>query len=100
MMGAFNVTQLADFGYPETTKLIDPMEARWRDKPYTGLDLQKIQSETLPFFSSLDAYAHVAQIEDALDAYFVTAGTAAPVSLIPKPPGTKSPHRPIRFHHP
>lgn len=57
MIGAFNVTQLAESGYPETTKFIDPMEQRWRDKPYTGLDLQKIQTKTLPLFLSLDAYA-------------------------------------------
>ncbi|KAI5845214.1 hypothetical protein DFP73DRAFT_526661 [Morchella snyderi] len=34
MMAAFNLTQWADFGYPETTKSIGPMEERWKDKPY------------------------------------------------------------------
>lgn len=73
MMAAFNVTQLVDFGYPETTKFIDPMEERWRDKPYDdkAKDLKIVKSETLPFFSSLDAYAHVGQINDALDQYFL-----------------------------
>ncbi|KXJ93646.1 phenol oxidase A [Microdochium bolleyi] len=35
MMAAFNVTQLANFGYSETTDFSDPMDARWRSKPYT-----------------------------------------------------------------
>lgn len=69
MMGAFNVTVLENFGYSETTKFIDPMETRWRAKPYTGSNMAEIASTTLPFFSSLDAYASVAQVEAALDAF-------------------------------
>jgi len=30
MLAAFNVTALQDFGYPETTRFIDPMESRYR----------------------------------------------------------------------
>ena len=70
MMGAFNVTVLKDFGYPETTKFIDPMESRWRAKPWTGTDLNAIQTQTLPGFAKLDAYVHVKDIQDALDAYW------------------------------
>ncbi|KAH8155670.1 uncharacterized protein LAJ45_00680 [Morchella importuna] len=82
MMAAFNVTQLVDFGYPETTKFIDPMEERWRDKPYDdkAKDLKIVKSETLPFFSSLDAYAHVGQINDALDQYFLAKSSSTPTS--------------------
>jgi len=70
MMGAFNVTVLKDFGYPETTKFIDPMETRWRAKPWSGTNLAQVQTETLPKFASLDAYRNVADIQDALDAYW------------------------------
>lgn len=69
MMGAFNVTVLQGFNYPETTKFIDPLEERWRAKPFSGTDLQQVQSTTLPFFSSLAAYSNVKEIEAALDAF-------------------------------
>ncbi|KAI5791529.1 Cupredoxin [Pyronema domesticum] len=72
MMAAFNVTALADFGYPETTRFIDPMEERWRAKPYTGTDLASIRSTLLPFYSSLDAYASVDKIDAALKEYWAT----------------------------
>lgn len=74
MMGAFNISalSLSDFGYgPETTSFIDPMEQRWRAKPWPGTsDLHKVQTETLPAFSSLDAYRCAGHIQDALDAHW------------------------------
>ncbi|KAI5820067.1 oxidase cueO precursor [Pyronema omphalodes] len=70
MMAAFNVTALADFGYPETTRFIDPMEERWRAKPYTGTDLNFIRRTLLPFYSSLDAYASLFKIDAALREYW------------------------------
>ncbi|KAF8533373.1 Cupredoxin [Trichophaea hybrida] len=72
MMGAFNVTALKDFGYPETTRFIDPMEQRWRAKSYQGTDLNRIRTETLPFFSSLDAYASVDEVDQAIKEYHRT----------------------------
>lgn len=71
MMAAFNVTSLKDFGYPETTKFIDPMDPRWRAKPYTpsASSTAEVQ-KTLEMFSKLDAYRNAAQIEDALDRYW------------------------------
>ena len=40
MLAAFNVTALQDFGYPETTRFIDPMESRYRAGAEQGrLDL-------------------------------------------------------------
>ena len=38
MLGAFNVTALADFGYTEKTHFIDPMEERYRAKPFQDGD--------------------------------------------------------------
>lgn len=70
MMGAFNVTVLKDFGYPETTKFIDPMEARWRAKPWKGTNLEEVRTKTLKEFSALDAYHSVHDVQDALDAYW------------------------------
>jgi bilirubin oxidase len=72
MMAAFNVSVLEDFGYPETTRFIDPMEERWRAKSYAGTDLTTIKDETLPFFSSLDAYAHVDEVQEVLIEYHLT----------------------------
>ncbi|KAI5791979.1 Cupredoxin [Geopyxis carbonaria] len=72
MMGAFNITALKDFGYPESTRFIDPMEQRWRAKDYTGTDLATVEGTTLPFFSSLDAYAHADEVDEALDEYHAT----------------------------
>ncbi|CUS08786.1 unnamed protein product [Tuber aestivum] len=68
MMAAFNVTALPDFGYPETTKFEDPMEARFRAVAYTGSSLDEVQQK-LQFFSSLSAYYDVVGIEEALDNY-------------------------------
>lgn len=45
MMAAFNVTVLPEFGY-NSTSLIDPMESRWRAKPYTSSD---VTGRTGPF---------------------------------------------------
>ncbi|KXJ86524.1 Cupredoxin [Microdochium bolleyi] len=39
MMAAFNVTQIANFGYNETTDFSDPMDQRWRAVSFTRSDL-------------------------------------------------------------
>lgn len=70
-MAAFNVTALSDFGYPETTRFIDPMEDRFRAKPYTGTTIPDVQT-ILASFSALNAYSNVADIEEALDEYWET----------------------------
>ena len=69
-MAAFNVTALTDFGYPSSAAFANPMEPRWRAKPYTGTNLVTVESETLPFYSSLDAYASADEIEEALEEYY------------------------------
>ncbi|KAH4076860.1 hypothetical protein HBH50_011540 [Parastagonospora nodorum] len=71
MMAAFNVTELKDFGYPETTRFIDPMEERWRSRPITDADeLENAKREKCALFESLEAYDHVDKLEEALVDYY------------------------------
>ncbi|KAF9736287.1 hypothetical protein PMIN06_008278 [Paraphaeosphaeria minitans] len=72
MMAAFNVTSLADFGYPETTKFIDPMEERWRSKDEgdrSAFTDQAIKDRCHEFYM-LDAYDKVDDVEAALESYY------------------------------
>lgn len=82
MLADFNVTALADFGYPETTHFIDPMEPRYRAKPIKpgefvsvtqfvsgDFSLAGIQAK-VDFFVSLDAYKDIAKIESALEVFW------------------------------
>jgi bilirubin oxidase len=69
MMAAFNSTSLTNWGYGETTKFLDPMEDRWRAKPLPAPE----PMEKMKMFSSLDAYASVAKVQSALNAYWKTA---------------------------
>ncbi|KAH7399467.1 oxidase cueO precursor [Pyrenochaeta sp. MPI-SDFR-AT-0127] len=71
MMAAFNVTSLEDWGYPETTKFIDPMEARYRSKDIT-VDSEK-DSNILKMcadMEALEAYKDPEKIEAALESYY------------------------------
>jgi bilirubin oxidase len=72
MMGAFNITSLPDWGYSETTKFINPMEARWRSKDWDSAVFEEeyIKQTLLPAFSGLDAYDKVHETEEALDEYW------------------------------
>lgn len=78
MMAAFNVTALPDLGYPETTKYIDPMEARWRAKPFTadefsgrtGVFSDASIQEAVESSALANPYADVAGVENALDQYY------------------------------
>jgi len=74
MMAAFNVTQLENFGYDETTDFSDPMDARWRARPYTQSDFT---ARTGPFtdqaitsrvteIARQQPYSELAQVEQAL----------------------------------
>src|SRR3954453_12098168 len=72
MMAAFNVTALADFGYPETA-FRDPMEGRWRAEPVTAAKFTPAAiTEKVQFMASLEPYNNVEEVEDALDAYWAT----------------------------
>lgn len=73
-MAAFNVTSLTDFGYPETTKFVDPMESRFRAKPYREFSAAEID-DILESFSELSAYYEVEDVEDALDEYWAIRNT-------------------------
>jgi bilirubin oxidase len=71
MMAAFNVSALADFGYPETTRFIDPMEERWRSRPITTQDdSYQALYDKCALFESLEAYNDVGKLEDAIDDYY------------------------------
>ncbi|RDW80808.1 hypothetical protein BP5796_05506 [Coleophoma crateriformis] len=91
MMAAFNVTVLQDFGYPETTKFIDPMEQRWRSKTIdpAAFTEEYITGTLLPMFAGLDAYGSEAKIEQALDDYYKTR-TAGPVAASTRASSTLS----------
>lgn len=71
MMAAFNVTALSDFGYPETTRFLDPMEDRWRAKPISGAaDSQQGLYDKCALFESLEAYTNTPKLEKALEDYY------------------------------
>ncbi|KAI8177237.1 Bilirubin oxidase [Colletotrichum sp. SAR 10_65] len=77
MMAAFNVTTLPDWGYNETT-FIDPMEDRWRAKPYVMADLRtragpfsdSAIEESIQFMANTEAYSKVDEVNDALEQYW------------------------------
>ncbi|KAF1948831.1 hypothetical protein CC80DRAFT_529783 [Byssothecium circinans] len=85
MLAAFNVTELADFGYPETTRFIDPMEPRYRAVSFSESDFQSHSgpfteqaiTEKLKFFIGLEAYQKVDEVESALVDYWKTHTTGA-----------------------
>ena len=92
MMAAFNVTALADLGYPETTHFIDPMEPRYRAVGFSNTDFT---SRTGPFSDSsiqakvdslalLDAYKDVDKVENALVNYWATHTTLVTVTSTTK----------------
>lgn len=68
-MAAFNVTSLSNFGYPETTRLVDPMDPRFRAKPYRYFSAAEVD-DTLESFSRMSIYAEVEEIEETLDEYW------------------------------
>lgn len=75
MMAAFNVTSLVDWGYSDKTSFLDPMEARWRAKPYpppvpSNSTAQAEVMETLRMFGELDAYSKVEEVEEKLEGYW------------------------------
>lgn len=70
MMAAFNVTSLSDWGYPETTKFIDPMEEKYRSKAENGDDFKQSNiMDKMAKFELMEAYSNVEKLEDALESY-------------------------------
>ncbi|KAF2006623.1 Cupredoxin [Amniculicola lignicola CBS 123094] len=81
MMAAFNVTKLENFGYQEETDFGDPMDERWRAKPYLTQDFE---DRTGPFtdltieeavgtLAEQQPYSELGEVEDALEAYYTGA---------------------------
>jgi bilirubin oxidase len=71
MMGVMNVTALADFGYNETTRFLDPMEERWRATQIsTDDDSQTAINTKCALFESTQAYSNVGKLEQALENYW------------------------------
>src|SRR5690554_2696986 len=72
-MVAFNVSALKDFGYDNvTSQLEDPVDPRFRAKPYAGTNLAEVREVLLPGFAKLNAYPNVAKLEKMLDEYWET----------------------------
>ncbi|KAF3045325.1 hypothetical protein E8E11_003189 [Didymella keratinophila] len=78
MLAAFNITALADFGYNETTRFVDPMNPQYRAGSFNDGDYSKrngpfSESEIkkkLDWFVKLDAYNKVDEVEKALAEYW------------------------------
>jgi len=70
MMAAFNVTSLANWGYPETTKFLDPMEEKYRSKDVSDNDNQEtFIMDKMAKFEAMEAYSSVEKLEEALENY-------------------------------
>ncbi|ORY04865.1 Cupredoxin [Clohesyomyces aquaticus] len=93
MLAMFNVTFLADFGYPEKTHFIDPMEDRYRAKPCKTGEFQSVDTwgngefslqgvtDKVNWFAGLEAYKDADKVELALEEYWGRTSlvhTAAP----------------------
>jgi bilirubin oxidase len=75
MMAAFNVSSLGDWGYPETTYFIDPMEEQYRSKDEKDHDFEEEHiMERLGEFYMMDAYKDVDRVEEALVSYWNNGG--------------------------
>lgn len=75
MMAAFNVTSLKDWGYPETTHFIDPMEEKYRSKDENDRDFEEEHiQEKLHDFYMMDAYRNAQDVEKALESYWNAGG--------------------------
>jgi len=80
MMVAFNVSVLADLGYTDKTRFLDPMEPQYRAKSFVDSDLAARTGDfsdaaikaKVEFFAGLDAYAHEGDAANALEAYWAT----------------------------
>lgn len=91
MMAAFNVTALSNWGYNETTTYLDPMEARWRAKPFGAGDFQaragafsdEAIAAAVKELAEEDPYSHVADVNDALDNFWKgqAAGASAQTAV-------------------
>lgn len=102
-MGVFNVTRLQNFGYKELeARLEDPMDTRFRAKPYTGTNLEEIKLKTLPYLASLNAYPDPAALSEVEDRYWSTRTPPAASDtgpLTPVIPGMEGMSGGMASHH-
>jgi len=79
-MAAFNVTNLPNLGYNETTDFGDPMDPRWRARPYstqeyqdrTGAFTDAAITQAVQALALQQPYSEVSQVSNALDEYWAT----------------------------
>ncbi|KAI5791902.1 Cupredoxin [Geopyxis carbonaria] len=84
MMGAFNVSMLAGFGYPpEVARLEDPMDPRWTARRWDGVGVAPVK--VMGAFAALGAYEKIAEIERGLRSVWAK-GTKT--TGVPKPTAT------------
>ncbi|PSN63260.1 Cupredoxin [Corynespora cassiicola Philippines] len=75
MMAAFDVAQLQNFGYNETTDFSDPEDPRWAARAYNRADFQNRSgpfaeqaiNEAVTTIALQQPYSELAQVEDALE---------------------------------
>jgi len=80
MMAAFNVTNLPNLGYSETTDFGDPMDPRWRARPYsqadylarTGAFADAAITQAVQDLALQQPYSELSEVETALDGYWAT----------------------------
>ncbi|ORX99874.1 Cupredoxin [Clohesyomyces aquaticus] len=83
MMAAFNVSSLGDWGYPETTHFIDPMEEQYRSKNENDRDFEEEHvQERLNELYLLDAYKDVDKVEEALVNYYKNGPPKTSASVV------------------
>ncbi|RYP72786.1 hypothetical protein DL771_003970 [Monosporascus sp. 5C6A] len=88
MMAAFNVTALENFGYNETTDFSDPMDPRWRARPYnrvdflarTGVFSDASITERVQELALQQPYSELDEVEQALDEFWEKNGDGNPNS--------------------
>ncbi|KAH6638234.1 oxidase cueO precursor [Boeremia exigua] len=103
MMAAFNVTSLSDWGYPETTKFLDPMEEKYRSKAISAEDSQEaFIMDKMSKFEAMEAYSNVEKLEEALEDYringppktlstVVVSSTSSTATAVPTTTGKSAP---------
>lgn len=86
MMAAFNVTALTNWGYNDTSLFLDPMEPKFRAKPFgagdfqarTGLFSDEAIEAAVKELADEDPYSRVDDVNEALDNYWKGQAAAAP----------------------
>ncbi|KAI1311397.1 Cupredoxin [Xylaria venustula] len=92
MMAAFNVTQLKNFGYNETTDYSDPQDPRWSAQPYILADFlagegiftpEAVQAK-VELLALQQPYSELDEVEAALDAFWEGKDIGDPAAALEK----------------